>query len=72
MRTRFPTPPGEPLVEALPSACLSDTQILLILDGTLPLTHDTQAEDHIDKCEDCRALLIALLRTEMAKRADVD
>jgi hypothetical protein len=63
-QTRFPTSARVAQEDTARASCLSDTQILLILDGTLRLDADPQAEDHIDQCDECRALLIALLRTD--------
>ena len=61
----------QPATVATPSTpCFSDTQILLILDGTIKLAADAQAEEHIDQCDECRSLLIALLRTEVATIKD--
>ena len=47
-----------------PSACLTDLELMAILEGTLLLRREERAEAHLDSCIRCRSLLVALLHTD--------
>jgi len=44
------------------SPCLTDTQLLSILDALGPPDEAARFEDHFDQCTECRSLLIALVK----------
>lgn len=44
------------------SPCLSDGELLQALAGELPAAQAVRVEDHLDACDACRTLLVALVR----------
>ena len=50
------------LLDVTRSTCLTNTELMRILDGSEPPHEAEQTEDHLDECPDCFSLLVSLVK----------
>ena len=50
------------LLDVTRSTCLTNTELMRILDGSAPLDAAEQVDDRLDQCQDCFFLLVSLVK----------
>lgn len=72
MQSKQPPSPATPRTDApdgKSSGCLSDTQLVLLVEGSLAPDAAALLDEHVDQCASCRELVGKLLQAHIAKSA---